>query len=139
MKTLKAQPLWRWLLMLVAAVALSATFTACGDDDDDDNGEVSGLTKKLVGLWQNQYDDYSRFNSDGTGFLNATDPSGEDGDYFTNYRVYESEDSPSGYFISFNFLNEDDEEGEDFAPIDDITSETFRINWSGWENYHRVK
>lgn len=71
---------WRWLLLLVAAISLSATVAACGDDDDEP-GEESGSgehDRSICGEWVSPTHeylyDYYYFDGDGTGIHGSYEP-----------------------------------------------------------------
>lgn len=65
----KFENIFRNLLLIVAFVTLSTTFTACSDDDED-----NGISKEtIIGVWKSQTSDFTeafseiiQFNSDGT-------------------------------------------------------------------------
>jgi len=67
---MNTKTLWRWMLTLVAAIALTASFTACGDDDDNENDGSSNSRYPLTGYWTSDDpdEDYGvLFNADGSG------------------------------------------------------------------------
>ena len=132
-------------MLLFAAVAISASITACSDDDDDNEpgggkDSVTGKAKELVGLWchaGSNYTDWTRFNADGSGFMDAEDRNGTYGDYFTNYRVRFS-DHIDAYKLDIMWIDNDDEEWDTDIQIDFIDKETISLNWgSGWYTYHK--
>lgn len=81
--------LWRWLLIFVTAVAISTTFTACGDDDDDKapkeeqtetGDDVNTSKSELVGKWESEEGAYSygyKLDSNGKGYSFEASPNGE--------------------------------------------------------------
>lgn len=92
----------RWLMLLMAAVAISTSLTACGDNDDDDSDEpdnctVTGLAKGLIGDWYSDDDGQGyRFTPDGTGWCGTYIESSKDferGELFINFRVNPDEDT----------------------------------------------
>lgn len=81
--------------MIITATVLSVSFSSCGDDDDSNepdegnNGSsISSMSKKLVGIWIDEDGDYSKFNSDGAGWMYASDEYGSYcNDFIDEYRI----------------------------------------------------
>ena len=94
---------WKWLVLLFASIAISASLTACGNDNDDEyidepeeDCALTGMAKELIGDWFSEDDSQGyRFNADGTGWCgtNIQSPSDfEGGERFINFRVIPNEE-----------------------------------------------
>lgn len=139
---------WRWLLMIVAAVAMGVSFAACGDDDDKNSDEpgggedvISGTpAEKLIGVWASYDDDYDeyeyyRFNADGTGFMSGEDARGTGGEWFISYRVRYSERDDAYYL---DILWEEGSYWDEEVEVDFYSSNVIYFNWgSGWYSLHK--
>lgn len=135
---------WRWLMMIVAAVAMGVSFAACGDDDNDKNSDepgggedvISGTpAEKLIGVWTSYDDDYDeyeyyRFNADGTGFMSGDDARGTDAEWFVSYRVRYSDRNDT---YRLEILWDEGDYWEEEAEVDFYSSRLVYFNWgSGW-------
>lgn len=59
MNTIKQTTLWRWFMLLFAAVAISASLTACGDDDDDNEPGTENGQQDHDGCLEGEWISYS--------------------------------------------------------------------------------
>ncbi len=146
MDTIKKINLWRLLMLLFAAVAISTSVTACGDDDgsnEPDGGNkgdnTSSMSKKLVGLWIDEDGEYSKFNSDGTGWMYASDEYGSS-DIFDDYRISAYQEEDEVYYvleIKWHGQRNWDEEG---AIMIESDGTTFFLSYGSedWLRFRRI-
>lgn len=59
METIKNIFSWRWLMLLFAAIAISASLTACGDDDDDNEPGTENGQRDHDGCLEGEWISYS--------------------------------------------------------------------------------
>lgn len=57
-----------------------------GDEPPAGQSEAS-LRKKAIGLWRDTESDWTRFNTDGSGFVDASDRYGTEGDHFKDFKI----------------------------------------------------
>ena len=133
-------------MLLFAAVAISTSVTACGDDDGSERTRrgqqgVQHLLheQKLVGLWIDEDGEYSKFNSDGTGWMYASDEYGSS-DIFDDYRISAYQEEDEVYYvleIKWHGQRNWDEEG---AIMIESDGTTFFLSYGSedWLRFRRI-
>lgn len=135
--TMKKISNWRWLMLLFAAVAISASVTACGGDDDDDKTALDDTEQTttdaqlLIGTWVCYDNEIERWGytfkkgGNGVGFEFSIDGAAESWPitWKLNGKRLQTTDANTGYHETFTIKYIDDEflsiqfEGEESARV----------------------
>lgn len=131
MKTFKNLFSIKWLLIMVATFAITASLTACDDDESDaGTSSVHPLTGTWLGLEsQSGTERMYLFNTDGSGYTKSL-PNGRQ-DNFTDYKVENGR---------LYILWDGDDNYDYKGSIRLIDNNTFEIDFNDngfWYTYHR--